>query len=86
MALKIYFWIFMVLALVATIGMDEWLVSVGVGFLMCALGALAATHPTNATDPKRKEYKQVGVLMMLYGSVMSLLAIIDKFLLAYFIR
>jgi hypothetical protein len=86
MALKIYFWIFMVLALVATIWMDEWWVSVGVGFVMCALGALAATHPTNATDPKKREYKHVGVVIILFGCVMSLMAIVRKFLLAYFIR
>jgi hypothetical protein len=85
-ALKIYFWAFMALALGATIWMDQWLVSVGVGFLTCVLGALAATHPTKATDPKRKEYKHIGIVLMLYGSVMSLLAIVDKFVLPYFIR
>jgi hypothetical protein len=84
MALRIYFWIFGAVGLMA-IWMDEWWVSVGVGFVMCALGALAATHPTDASDPKRKEYKHAAILLMVSGCVMSLLGLIRKFLLACFI-
>jgi hypothetical protein len=85
MALRIYSWIFVALGLLS-IWRDEWWVSVGVGFGMCALGALAATHPTDVSDPKRKEYKHAAIPIIVFGCVMSLLAIIRKFLLAYFIR
>ncbi len=85
MALRIYFWVFIAMAFVGT-WMDQWLISIGIGFLTCALGALAATHPTDASDPQKREYKHIGVVLMLFGCAMSLMAIVRKFLLAYFIR
>jgi hypothetical protein len=84
-ALRIYFLVWTAL-IILTIWLDRWFVTVGFGSISCALGALAAITPTKAGDRERREYKHVGIVMMVAGSVMSLIAIIGRFLLAYFIR
>ena len=83
--LKIYFYVWAVLV-IFTVWMDRWYVTISSGTISCLLGTMAATTPIKADDPKAKEYRHVGIALMVIGCVASLMEIADKFLLKYFIR
>lgn len=81
MPLKIYLSIGLLMLIVATIWKDQWLVLISVGLVTCILGVLAATRPLVFKDDKRRRYKHLGTLLIVAGCIMSLIALIDKFLL-----
>jgi hypothetical protein len=47
---------------------------------------MAATAQVDPEDPKRKEWEHTAVALMVFGCVFSLIELIDKFMLPYFIR
>lgn len=81
-SLKIYFYVWAALVIV-TIWLDRWIATLSFGIVSSLLGAIAATTHIEPDHPKRKKYKQLGVLMILIGTFMSLLMIIDGFILGY---
>ncbi len=86
MALRIYFSVGVMLIMLATIWVDQWLVLISVGFVTCSLGALAGTHPLIVKDIKRRRYKYLSIMLIAAGCAMCLMALVEKFLLPYFIR
>lgn len=76
--LKFYFYIWAALAII-TVWLDRWIAVLSFGTVSCLLGAVVATTGIES-DQQRKKYKQLGVLMMLGGCVMSLLMLVDRFI------
>jgi hypothetical protein len=83
--LKAYVYVWAGLGIL-TVWLDRWTVSFGFGFISCVIGAMAATAQVDPEDPKRKEWKHAAIALMVFGCVFSLIALIDKFMLPYFIR
>jgi tetrahydromethanopterin S-methyltransferase subunit D len=83
--LKAYVYVWAGLAIL-TVWLDRWTASLGFGFISCVIGAMAATTRVDPEDPKRKEWKHAAIGLMVFGCVFSLIALIDKFMLPYFIR
>jgi hypothetical protein len=83
--LKVYIFAWAGLAIL-TVWLDRWTASLGFGFISCVIGAMAATTQVDPEDPKRKEWKHAAIWLMVFGCVFSLIALIDKFMLPYFIR
>ena len=71
---------------ILTVWLNRWTVSLGFGFISCVIGAMAATAQVDPEDPKRKEWKHTAIALMVFGCVFSLIELIDKFTLPYFIR
>lgn len=86
MAQRIYFSVGVMLIILATIWVDQWLVLISVGFVICSLGALAGTRPLFVKDIKRRRYKYLGIMLIAAGCTMCLMALVEKFLRPYFIR
>jgi hypothetical protein len=83
--LKVYIFAWAGLGIL-TVWLDRWTASLGFGFISCVIGAMAATTRVDPEDPKRKEWKHAAIGLMVFGCVFSLIALIDKFMLPYFIR
>ena len=71
---------------ILTVWLDRWTASLGFGFISCFMGAMVATARVDPEDPKRKQWKQAAILLMVFGCVFSLIALIDIFVLPYLIR
>jgi len=79
--LKIYFYVWAALAII-TVWLDRWIAVLSFGTISCLLGAVVATTPIES-DQQRKKFKQLGVLMMVGGCVMSLLMLAERFIIGY---
>jgi ABC-type glycerol-3-phosphate transport system permease component len=83
--LKAYIFVWAGLGIL-TVWLNQWIISLGFGFISCVIGAMAATAQVDLKTQSERNGSNTAVALMVFGCVFSLIELIDKFMLPYFIR
>ena len=66
-----------------TIWLHYWVATISYGLISCAIGTLIlASSPRD--DPQRRPFRITGLLILLFGAVISLIGLFDGFVLQDF--
>ena len=62
---------------------DRWELSLIFGGITCAFGAVVLTARSASTQRELKESKSTGIVLLISGTVFSLIELIDRFIVGY---
>jgi hypothetical protein len=68
---------------IATIWIDHWNTTFVFSEVTCLIGVVLLTATAESTAPARKDSRSFGLLLLLVGSLLSLLQAIDRFVIGY---
>lgn len=66
-----------------TIWLHYWFATIAYGLISCAIGTLILVS-SPATDPQRRPFRITGLLILLFGALISIIGMFDRFVLQDF--